>query len=107
MDAKVKAQVVAMEKFADDLVTQRFAGQEVTPEEKEELKKEALERLGTFVIEATLDEFTDEDAIVFGKMIDEKRQPEEIDAFTREKIPDYENFTNGLFEKFKGIYLEI
>ena len=107
MDANTQAQVIQVQKFIDDLVNQRFAGQEgITPEVKEELKKEALERMNTFIIECTLDEFADEDVELFAKMVEEKKSAAEIDAFARSRIPDYEEFMKEVLEEFREIYLE-
>ena len=35
-----------------------------------------------------------------------KRSAEEIDAFARERIPDYEEFMKEILEEFREIYLE-
>jgi hypothetical protein len=88
------------------LVTQKFADENLTPELKEEFKKEALERLNTFIIECTLDEFSDEDLETFNKMVEDKKTPEELNTFTQAHIEDYPEFMTEVLQEFQEMYLE-
>lgn len=106
MDSNAQNNVVEeMQKFIDDLVSARFAGGGITDEVRKELVKDATERLQQFIIESTLDKLSDQDVDTFAKMVEEKKSPQELQKFTTEHIPDYQNVMQNALQKFQEIYL--
>lgn len=91
--------------FIDSLIDQKNIP-DLTPEIREELRKDALERLDRFILERTIDAFSAEDAETFGKMVAEKKSDQELQQFTAEHIPDYQTFMTSLFGEFQAVYLK-
>ena len=102
----MQAQMDQVQKFINELVDKRFAGETgITDEVKKELQQDALERMNTFIFEATLDELSDDDVKTFQTMIEEKKSPDELQQFIQTHITDYPGFMKDVLEEFQQIYL--
>lgn len=94
----------AFENFINQLIEEKKFP-DLTPEVREELKKDLLLHLDDFLAARIISALSDQDVLTFEKMLTENKSSEEIQKFTVDHIPDYINFlTNSLLE-FRGVYL--
>lgn len=89
----------------DQLIDARFAGTELTPEVREEAKKDVLDRLNAFLLERTIDAFSDEDTQTFSQMMTDKKSIEELQQFAASHIPNYQEFMVNTLREFQEGYL--
>jgi len=77
-------------------------GLENLPEEKQkELILKITETLFTRIYTETLERLSDADKESYGKMVEEKANPEEIEKFLMEKIPGYDQMIEKIITDFK------
>jgi len=77
----------------------------LTPELKEEMKKDLRRRLDDFIAARVIAGLSDKDVLVFEEMLKEKKPQEEIQKFVSTNIPDFTNFLTNVLLEFKGIYI--
>lgn len=91
-------------KFVDQVVEDKgFVGLE--PAVMAELKKDIRKKLDDFVAARVITAFSDNDVLVFEKMLNEGRPQEEIQKFTVEHIPDFVTFLTNVLLEFRAVYL--
>jgi len=95
------------QQFIDDLIDQKFANHqtEITPEVREELKKDLIRRLDDFVMAKIIAAFSDEDVAAFETLLKEGKSREELQQFAEGHIPDFTNFVTDAFLEFQTVYL--
>jgi hypothetical protein len=92
------------EKFIDELIDRRDFS-DITPKLREQLRKEAMERLNNFLLNRMVDVLPDKDMKEFTTLIKEKKSSEDIIKFISNGVPNYEPFINEAFSDFAYIYL--
>ena len=92
--------------FIDELLAKRHVP-DVTPEIREEMKREAMERLDDFLLQRILEAFSEEDSDTFIAIIQEKKSQQELFDFAKEHITGYDDFMKSTFSDFAHAYLEI
>lgn len=91
--------------FIVGLVDKRFAGETLSPEVKEELQKEALERLNLLLLDRMIDALPDDDVETFNKMLTEKKPVTELQAFAKDHILEYNASMTTTLKEFQEGYL--
>ena len=89
--------------FIDVLIKQRNFS-DLTPEEYEEIRTDAMERLDDFLLDHLIDALSDEDGDKFVAMMEEKKPMPELVQFAKEHIPDYEEFVKKTLIEFSHAY---
>jgi len=85
--------------FIDELLAKRHVP-DVTPEIREEMKREAMERLDDFLLQRILEAFSEEDSDTFIAIIQEKKSQQELFDFAKEHITGYDDFMKSTFSDF-------
>lgn len=71
----------------------------------EERQNEIIIKMGEVVLKKvfiqTVEKLSDEDQVQFEKMLDEKKEPEEVEKFLNEKIPDFEEMVGKIVLQLK------
>src|SRR5690242_9140354 len=91
--------------FVDKLIEQRKFS-DLTPELREQLQKDAVEQLNSFILSRVLETLSNEDAMTIATMIQEKQSPETLRQFAVDHIPDYPTFMSNVLQEFEQRYLE-
>lgn len=86
----------SLEEFIQELGMENLA-----PEKKEELVNLMTETLLQKIFVQVVDRLTEADQETYGQMLEEKKSEEEIEAFLKEKISDYDVFLEKIIEEFK------
>lgn len=90
--------------FVDKLIDEKQY-KDITPEIKDEMRKDLLKRIDDFIMSRIIASLIDENLATFEKMLNEKRPEEEIQKFISESIPDFEGFLTGVLLEFRNVYL--
>lgn len=93
-------------KYVDQLIDQR-GFPDLTPEVREELRKDLLARLDEFIMAKVVSSLTDEQVASFESMLKEGKTGEEVQAFISSNVPDFTNFLTNAMLEFKNVYLGI
>lgn len=93
----------ALKQYVDVLIEERKFP-DLTPEVKEQMQKDILQRLDNFIAARIIAALSDEDVLVFEKMLKDKKQEEEIQNFVSGHIPDFVNFLTATLLEFRGVY---
>jgi len=93
----------ALLQYADKLIEERKFP-DLTPEVKEELRKDILRRLDDFLAARIIAALSDEDVLVFEKMLKEGKPETEVQKFVCEHVPDFVNFLTNTLLEFRGVY---
>lgn len=106
-DNQQAQQVAQAMQFVDELINQKFADKinEVTPETREELRKDILMRLDEFVMSRVIAKLSDEDLATFENMIKEGKSNVEMQEFITQHVPDFVTFATDAFIEFRNVYL--
>lgn len=72
---------------------------------KEEMIKELFARLDNFITTTIVDNMPEEHIDAFIKMNEEKKPKNEIEAFLKEKMPNYQTVFSQAFADFRELYL--
>lgn len=91
--------------FIAELVAKRFAGETLSPEIKEEIQQEALERLNLFLLDRMIDALADEDVETFNTMLTEKKPITDLQTFAKDHILEYNTFITNTLKEFQEMYL--
>lgn len=92
--------------YVDQLIEERKFP-DLAPEVKQELRKDLLNRLDSFIAAKVIAALSDEDVLTFEQMLKDNKPMEELQKFTVEHVSDFVTFlTNALLE-FRGVYLGI
>jgi hypothetical protein len=70
-------------------------------EQRNELMAKMTEAIIKRILLEVLEKMTEADKTVYEKMIDRDASPEEMDAFIREKIPDYDKIAEKAVKELK------
>ncbi len=90
--------------FIDELIKRRNFP-DLTPEVREELKKDVMERLDSYILDRIIDLLSEEDSEQFVEMMKEKKSIEELQQFVKGHIDNYESFMKETFADFASSYL--
>lgn len=93
-----------LDQFVDNLIDQQNFT-DLSPEVREELRNDLFLRLDDFIAARVIAAFSDEDVAKFEELLKEGKSQEEIQQFTIDHIPDYQNFLTQAFLEFQDIYL--
>jgi hypothetical protein len=91
--------------YITQLVDERFVKETLTPEVKGALQGEALERLSAFLQNRMIEAFTEEDLGTFEQLLQEKRSLEELQAFAKQRIPQFDLLMTNSLHVFREEYL--
>ena len=72
---------------------------------REEMIKELYARLDNFITTAIIDNLPPEHMDAFIKLNEEKKPQPEIEAFLKEKMPNYQEVFAKAFAEFRDLYL--
>lgn len=72
---------------------------------REEMIKELYTRLDNFITAAVIDNLPSEYLEVFIKLNEDKKPQAEIEAFLKEKMPNYQEVFTKTFAEFRDLYL--
>lgn len=78
---------------------------DLTPEVRVEVRKDLLTRLDDFIAARSIAALSDEDVLIFEKMLTEGKPEEEIQKFLIDHIDEYQNFLTNVLMEFQGVYL--
>jgi translation initiation factor 2 beta subunit (eIF-2beta)/eIF-5 len=92
--------------FIDELIKKRNF-QDFTPEVREELKKDVMERLDSYLLDRMIDTFSQIDAEKFILLLKEKKSADNIENFAKEHISDYKTFITSTLADFSTNYIGI
>lgn len=93
-----------LDAFADSLIKEK-GFPDITPEVREELKKDLLTRLDDFLTARIVAGLSDEDVMTFDKMLQENKGEEEMQQFVSSHIPNFTDFVTQAMLEFRGVYL--
>jgi len=93
--------------FIDILLDEKFASrqEDITPEIKQELKRDLIKQMDNFVMASVLDRFSNEEVQEFEKLIKEGKTREELQQFAQKHIPDFSDFVANVLIEFQTVYL--
>jgi hypothetical protein len=93
--------------FMDQLLEEKFAAnkEDLTPEIKQELKRDLIKQMDNFVMASVLDRFSNEEVREFEKLIKEGKTREELQEFAQKRIPDFSDFVANILVEFQTVYL--
>ena len=105
---QMSQEVAQAMQFVDELINQKFADNkdQVTPQVRDELRRDILLRLDEFVMSRVVAKLSDEDLASFENMIKEGKSQMEIQQFITTHVPDFVNFATDAFLEFRNVYLE-
>ena len=93
-----------MDTFINNLIDQKqFA--DITPEFREEIAKDLMQRLDEYIMARSLTELSEEEMEQFNKLLDEKKSRAELQQFTMDHIADYPTFLDNALTDFENAYL--
>lgn len=99
-----QTQKQAYETYIEQLIEER-GFPDLTPEVREELKKDLVNRLDSFIGAKVIATLSDEDVLKFEQLLKDGKSREDIQKFTVEHVSDFTTFlTNALIE-FRMVYL--
>lgn len=78
---------------------------DLTPEVREEMKKDLMTRLDDFIAARIIAGLSDTDVLTFESMLNDAKPEGEIQKFVSDHIPDFVNFLTNVLLEFRGIYL--
>src|SRR6185369_4635298 len=89
--------------FVDGMIDEKFGGQgeEISPEARDELRKDLLIRLDDFIMARVISALSDEDLATFENLIKEGKSREELQQFATEHVEDFTNFATDAFIEFR------
>lgn len=91
--------------FLDRLITEAGVDPKTEKAKRDEVIHDLFVQLDDHLTDVMIDNMTDEQLEVFTQMNQEKKPQEEIQAYVRKSIPDYEKiFSNAVIE-FRDMYL--
>ena len=91
--------------FIDELINRRNYP-DLTPQVRDELRKDAMDRLDTFILDRIIGALTEEDANQFVALVKEQKTDDELRAFVMSKIDNYESFLKDALQAFVQAYTE-
>jgi len=91
--------------FIDELINRRNLP-DLTPQVREELRKDAMDRLDTFILDRIIGALTEEDANQFVALVKEQKTDDELRSFVMSKIENYETFLKDALQEFVQAYTE-
>lgn len=94
----------ALMQFVDKLIEEK-GFLDLTPEVREELKKDLLLRIDSFIAARVIAALSDTDVLTFEQMLKDKKPQEEVQKFVESHVPDYMNFLTNVLLEFRGVYL--
>lgn len=96
----------ALDIFAENLLIEKGAYR-LDPETIGGMKKEITERLELLVNKVSLEALSEEDLVGFNKLLDEGADPDKMQAFIAEKVPDIKQRLMDALYRFRLVYLGI
>ncbi len=100
------AQGQGLDRYIDSLLEEK-GYPDITPEVKEELKKDLTTRLDDFIAARVIVALSDENVLIFEKMLKDGMENDKIQQFVAAHIPDYENFLTSVLLEFKEVFLGV
>lgn len=94
----------SFETYVEQLIEERKFP-DLTPEVREELKKDLIRRLDSFIAAKVIATLSDEDVLKFEQMLKDNKPDEELQKFTVEHVPDFTAFLTNVLLEFRGVYL--
>ncbi|MCL5783866.1 MAG: DUF5663 domain-containing protein [Patescibacteria group bacterium] len=80
---------------------------DLTPEVKEEIKNDLLNRIDDFVSARIIAKLSDQDVATFEEMLKNQKSQEEIQQFITGHIDDFPGFLTNTLLEFRGVYLGV
>lgn len=102
--AKNGQQGQAYSQYVDKLIEEK-GFPDITPEIREEIKKDVLRRLDDFIAARIIAGLSDEDVNTFEQMLKDAKPEPEIQKFVTEHITDFVEFLTNVLVEFRGVYL--
>lgn len=99
-----QTQKQAYETYIEQLIEER-GFPDLTAEVKEELKKDLVNRLDSFIGAKVIATLSDEDVLKFEQLLKDGKSREEIQKFTVEHVPDFTTFLTNVLMEFRMVYL--
>ncbi len=88
-----------------EMLVEKKGYKNISAEIKEQIVKDLAERLDTFIVARVITSLSDEDIIVFEKMLRERKPDAEIQEFIKTHIDDFDAFLTAVLLEFKDVYL--
>lgn len=94
--------------FIDGLIDQKFAQHknELTPEVREELRRDIFQRLDEFIMARVIAALSDDDVQQLEQLLQAGKSRQDVQQFAAEKIPDFATFVTDALLEFRSVYLE-
>lgn len=96
----------AIERFVEQLIKDKNFP-DISPEVREELKKDLLIRVDDFIAAKVISTLSDENVDKFEEMLKTGKSEGEIQAFVAEYVPDFTNFLTQTLLEFRNVYMGI
>ena len=77
----------------------------ISPEVEKQIVNDLARRLDTFIAAKIISALSDQDVLVFEKMLEERRSNKEVQDFVRTHIQDFTAFLTAVLLEFKDVYL--
>ena len=90
--------------FINKLIDER-GFPDLTPEVKEELKKDLVTRLDSFIAAKVIAALSDADVLVFEQMLKDNKPSAELQQFSIDHIANFTDFLTNTLLEFRGVYL--
>jgi hypothetical protein len=93
-----------LDAYIEDLINQKNYP-DLTPEVRDELKRDIALRLNDFIMARVIAAFTDEDVAAFEELLKQNKSQAELHQFAVEHIPNFTNFLTNVLIEFQSVYL--
>lgn len=100
----------AIDGFIDQLITQKFAGQELDEAAKNDIKRELTDRLNQYLTLRTIEMISDTnpDAVTkLSDLIKTNPSPEDVQKFISQYVTEPDVLVAQIFADFQNLYLGI
>jgi hypothetical protein len=98
------AVMTPLEQFADKLIDQK-GFPSLTPEVRGELRKDILLRLDDFIAARSIAALSDENVMIFERLLQEGKAESQIQQFLADHIDNYQDFVTNVLLEFQDVYV--
>lgn len=104
MDTAANPQNTALIQFVDSLIDQKEFP-DLSPEVREEIKRDLLERVDSFITAKLIAALSDDDVASFEQMLNDGKSQEELQQFMQSHVSNPTELVTEALTEFKGVYL--
>ena len=94
----------AVAEFIDRLIAEKNFP-DLTPEVKEEIKRDLTQRLDDFIAAKLIAALSDENVLKFEEMLKQGKPESEIQTFITTNVPNFTEFLTQVLSEFREVYL--